>query len=177
MDRPGSSVGAAVVTGSIGTCDQCRNKAEVAVYPYHPYDNPQPNPQPICESCYKENVKLEHKITESGGNRPESHNPPTVEVEGAKHVSSSGLQSSRNGEDPYAAERARYLQVIFEKADDAFVEKFITEVVVKSVLKFDWQEIMKLERWFSVLDLRKFALELDPMFDKPKKSKRNKRGA
>lgn len=168
-------VGGGVITGAIGTCAQCRNKAEVAHYPYDPVDNPQPNPDEICESCYKANVELEHKITDAGGNRPESHNKP-ADVPAGQAGPGPGVSSIMTPSvDAFAAERARYLEVIFAKSNDEFVDKFIDEVVKKSVLKFDWKEIMKSVRWFSVLDLRKFALELDPNFEKPLPVKKSRR--
>lgn len=169
-------VGGGVITGSIGICAQCRNKAEVAHYPYHPEDNPQPHPDEICESCYKSNVELEHKINAAGGNRPESHNPPAT-GNGKDVATGSPAPSSifTPAGAAFSEERARLLAVIHEKATDSWVEKFIEEVVTGKVMKFDWKQIIQSERWFSVLDLRKFAIELDPNFEKPVVEKKKRR--
>ncbi len=125
-----------------GICAQCRNKAEVKTYPND-------NPDPICEKCYVDNQRLEKKIAEKGGAAIASESAPSRinEVLGASD------------------ERERYIQAIIQGASDKWIESFIKEVVVKNVLRYDWKEIIKFERWFSILDLRRFALEVNPNFE------------
>lgn len=134
--------GGSMPAGAIANCAQCLNKAEVRIYPND-------NPQPICEDCYRDNQKLEHKIIEKAeASRPEpsySFNPPPS-----------------NG----GSERDRYIDTITRMASDEWVKKFTKDL--KRVLINDWQTIIRNERWFSLLELRRFALEVDSQFDKPK---------
>lgn len=142
-----SKFGTGVPVGSIGICAQCKNKSEVARYPND-------NPDPICEDCYRENQILEQKINDKQTEALDVVYP-------ANHPARNGNNSS--GFTP--SERDRYIQIITSRASDAWVDSFIREVVVKNVLKYDWKEIIKSERWFSVLDLRRFALEVSPNFE------------
>lgn len=123
----------------IGTCAQCMNKAEVHVYPND-------NPQAICENCHNENMKLEKKIQDK-----------TV----VKSSESIGYRL-----EPSNDERDQYIRVICNKASEEWVKSFIKEVVTRKVLTYDWRTIIRNERWFSILDLRRFALEIDPDMDK-----------
>ena len=130
--------------GAIGICAQCRNKAEVSLYPND-------NPEPICESCYRDNQKLEKVISDKR------------EASGIRDVRPIAERQPQNVTgDP---ERDRYIEVITEGAKDEWVTSFIREVVTKNVLKYDWKYIIRNERWFSVLDLRRFALEVNPGFE------------
>lgn len=135
-------------TGHIGICAQCKNKSEIALYPND-------NPQEICEACYRDNCKLEQKIAEK------AEAATNTNVNGAvaplRQTSSSSSSSS--------PERDRYIDVICRNADPKWVDTFIREVVVKNVLKYDWKMIIQNDRWFSVLDLRRFALDIDPGFE------------
>lgn len=139
-------------TGRIGICAQCHNKAETKVYPGF-------NPDPVCENCQKENVALENKI--DGQGKPSAI--PGKDSTGNGAGPGAGLPSRAPIDDP---ERAAYLRVIEEKADAEWLKKFIEEVLVKNVLQYDWKTIIRSERWFSVLDLRRYALDLDPDFEK-----------
>ncbi len=143
-DRFSVGVGKQPLTSSIGFCSQCRNKAEISVYPGD-------NPDPICGDCYQENLKLEQAIADQGKQPQPTQNGAAQPAPVAQ-----------------LPERERYIKTICEKADDAWVGQFIEEVIVKNVLRYDWQTIIQNERWFSVLDLRRFALGLDPDVDKPK---------
>ena len=129
--------------GKIGMCAQCHNKAEVHKYPND-------NPDPICEDCYKENQQLEKKI-QSKAEQVQSAQV-TLDV------------STSYGSD----ERQQYLDVIWREATDEWLENLINEVLTKKVMYYDWKKIIMNERWFSILDLRRFALELCPDMDKPK---------
>lgn len=131
-------------TGSIATCAQCLNKAEVRVYPND-------NPDPICEDCYQDNQKLEHKIA-TKAEETRSLNTPLPE---AKETAL--FQSS--------SEREKYIDVICRMASDEWVKKFTKDI--KRVLVNDWQTIIRNERWFSLLELRRYALQLSPDMDKP----------
>ena len=127
-------------TGSIGNCAQCMNKAEVRVYPND-------NPEPICENCYRENQKLEQKISDKTpqASQPEQWNPP----------------ASMGG-----TERDMYIDVISRMASDEWVKKFTKDI--KRVLINDWKTLIRNERWFSLLELRRYALQVDTDMDKPK---------
>lgn len=145
------------IGNKIGVCAECHNKAEVAVYSGG-------NPQAVCEDCYKADLLLQKKIAQKNGAQ--------VVMPGVGGTVSSGTASSSvstaisfiGAND----ERQRYLDVI-QRASPSWVDGFIKEVMVKRVLQYDWKEIVKSERWFSVLDLRRFALEVDPDFEKSTK--------
>lgn len=130
--------------GTIGPCAQCHNKAEVAKYPGD-------NPEQICEKCHLENMALERKIGEVHGHPAPTFAPPVR------------YSTAETGGDP---ERELYLRVISEGATEDWVEDFIKEVLTKNVLKYDWKQIIRSERWFSILDLRRFALDINPDFEK-----------
>jgi hypothetical protein len=131
--------------GRMGRCSQCGNHAEIRIYPND-------NPQPICENCYKENQVLEQKIaTKTDTVRQESQYTSTPQFV-------SGEPNS---------EREVYIRAICNKATDEWLTHFISEVVTKKVLIYDWRTIIRNERWFSLLDLRRFALEVDPNIDQP----------
>lgn len=135
------------IVGRMGFCAQCRNKAEVSVYPGG-------NPQAICGDCYQEDMKLEEIISERNG---ATQGGPML----APHViAAAPVQVS---------ERDRYINCIQSKASPEWLEGFINEVIIKNVLKFDWKEIIQNQRWFSILDLRRFALQVDPAVDDPPK--------
>lgn len=140
------------IKNEIGTCAQCHNKAEIAIYPND-------NPDPICESCYIENQKLEEHIQAKSAENGNSAVRIVKEI--APDIRDRILTPE--------GERQRYIDIITKGADDKWVDTFIKEVVLKKVLVYDWREIIKTERWFSVLDLRRFALEVDPQMDKPKR--------
>lgn len=125
---------------TIGRCNQCGNQSELKIYPND-------NPQAICENCHRDNLKLEGKILEKKA------------VVNVVEVSSNNHQVSD--------ERSRYINIIVSKASDQWLDSFIKEVVVKKVLIYDWKTIIQNERWFSILDLRRFALDIDPDMDKP----------
>lgn len=144
-----SKFGQGTPAGRIGVCAQCHNKAEVAVYPGG-------NPDSICETCHLDNQKLEAKIQEKHGTP--AHDPRLV---GTADVYQSNFGTRRPVD-----ERERYIAVISGKATEEWVDKFIKEVLTKNVLKFDWKEIIQSERWFSLLDLRRWALEVDPDMEK-----------
>lgn len=137
-----------VLTGAIGVCAQCRNKAEVKLYDGW-------NPEPVCEDCQRENVKLEKVNQDKGGASLLPALKP-ASAASAKLVDFHGTASE---------EREQYIAVI-SQADPKWVEHFIKEVMAKNVLLYDWKEIIKFERWFSILDLRRFALEVNPDFER-----------
>ena len=137
--------GSEPVVGSIGVCAQCHNKAEVRVYPND-------NPEAICEDCYRDNQKLEQKIFDK-----------SISVQTGLGEGQQSLFQSSSGSE----ERDLYIRTICNKASDAWLERFIDEVVRKQVMVYDWKTIIRNERWFSILDLRRFALEVDPDLDKP----------
>ena len=132
---------------SIGVCAQCGNKAEVATYPGF-------NPQAVCENCQKGNEGLEQIIAEKQVVRSEPLERNT-----------NGLFQSRS--ESQGDERELYIRTITNKATDEWLKRFIKEVVVKQVLRNDWKSIIRNERWFSLLDLRRFALDIDPDVDRP----------
>lgn len=135
------------LTGEIGICAQCRNKAEIRVYEGW-------NPEPVCEDCQRDNVNLEKKSQANGG---ASLLPPL------KSSPASSVPVDFRGQTS-TEERDRYIAVIAQ-ADPKWVDRFIKEVMAKNVLLYDWKEIIKFDRWFSVLDLRRFALEVNPNFE------------
>jgi hypothetical protein len=143
--------GSEPMVGAIGRCAQCGNNSEIRVYPND-------NPQPICESCYLGNQQLEQKITEK---------KESASIQTALENSRTGLLQSSIGSD----ERELYIRTISNKASDEWLKHFINEVVTKQVLIYDWKTIIRNERWFSLLDLRRFALEVDPNLDKPEPPK------
>jgi hypothetical protein len=136
-------------SANIGICAQCRNKAEIRTYPND-------NPEPICEACYKSNQELEKKISDKAQVVMATNEKKSYETSGPIVTSD---------------EREHYIRTICNKADDKWLERFITEVVTKKVLIYDWKTIIRNERWFSILDLRRFALEVDPDLDAPKIAK------
>ena len=129
---------------SIGPCAQCGNKAEIKTYPGF-------NPQAVCENCQRDNERLEEKIIEKAGEKKQAQNRVVTE-EMPVYVGD---------------ERELYIRTISNKATDEWLKRFIKEVVIKQVLRNDWKTIIRNERWFSLLDLRRFALEVDPDVDKP----------
>ncbi len=130
-------------TGSIANCAQCMNKSEVRIYPND-------NPQPICEDCYKENQKLELKISDKA-------------VEAIRSQENYSFNpSTSNGN----SERDKYIDTICRMASDEWVKKFTKDI--KRMLVNDWQTIIRNERWFSLLELRRYALQVNPELEKPK---------
>lgn len=140
------------IVGHTGFCSQCRNKAEVKTYPGD-------NPDPICGDCYNENLKLERFIQDK---------------QDASIVSTNGqtnLASSKTIPEILENERERYIKCIKEKANATWIDNFITEVVAKQILRFDFDQVLRNERWFTVLDLRRHALSIDPRIDNPSEPK------
>lgn len=134
-------------TGAIANCAQCMNKAEVRIYPND-------NPQAICEDCYKDNQKLEQKIA-TKAEAVSLNNAVDFKTDNTPLLQSySGL------------ERDKYIDIICRMASDEWVKKFTSHI--KRALVNDWQTIIRNERWFSLLELRRFALQLDPDMDKQK---------
>lgn len=131
-------------TGSIANCAQCLNKAEVRIYPND-------NPDPICEDCYRDNQKLEQKISDKS---EEVRKESQVNHQSVNPYSQSG------------SERDQYIDTICRMASDEWVRKFTKDI--KRILINDWKTIIRNERWFSLLELRRFALEVNPEMDKPK---------
>lgn len=144
-----SKFGNGIPAGMIGICAQCRNKAEIALYDGD-------NPDPICESCHHENAKLEKFIANKNGNASQTFR------QDQHSISKSQPQS-------YDSERERYIEIITSGADNKWVDSFIKEIVLKNVIKYDWKQVIRSERWFSVLDLRRFALDVNPGFESESK--------
>ena len=132
--------------GHMGFCAQCKNKSEVRLYSGD-------NPEPICEDCYMSNQQLEAKIGNKEVLALQGQNPAQNYISGSPP--------------PPTDERSIYLDVV-SKASPEWVNKFISEIVTKQVLQYDWFTIVKNDRWFSILDLRRFALQVNPEFEKPK---------
>lgn len=131
------------IVGRMGMCSQCKNKAEVAIYPGD-------NPDPICEDCYRQNIVLETEIQK----KAVSPNPAPLDI-----VQSSSVMSG---------ERFKYIECICNKATDEWLDKFIREVIADQVIRYDLAEVLKNDRWFTILDLRRYAKQIDQNIDQPK---------
>ena len=142
----------AAVVGHMGFCSQCRNKAEV-----HLYEGD--NPDPICEDCHRENMKLEKIIADK----------ERVAVAISNGQPYPALAQPGTGPTVPVTEREKYINCIKEKSTAPWIDNFINEVVEKQILKFDFEMVLRNERWFTVLDLRRHALTLDPHLDDPPK--------
>lgn len=150
-----SKFGQGTPAGRISICAQCKNKSEVKVYPND-------NPDPICEDCYKENLRLETQIEERHKMGVSEGGPIGKTVRVINSSSSFAIFETPS------SERQRYIDVIVGGANSKWLDSFIQEVIVKRVLQYDWKTIIQNERWFSILDLRRLALEVDPGFENAK---------
>lgn len=91
-------------------------------------------------------------------------------------------------EEQVTDERTGYLNFILENADQEWVKNFIIETVAGKILLYDWQNVIANERWFSVLDLKRFSCEIRESIEQVRpeppvkqvsknKAKENKNGA
>lgn len=133
---------------TIDNCHVCRQRAELMLYA--------PDNRMVCGEC--------RLVLDAGAVRnldePFKSNGKGHES-GIRHVAPLTDQ-----EEQVDYERQGYLDVIQRKADSVWVAKLIKEVVAKKILKYDWFRVISNPRWFSVLELRRFALELDPEFER-----------
>lgn len=122
---------------NLGTCDVCRNRAELTEF--------KSDGRRLCGDCTL--------VMNSGAFVKKGEQRPKVQERVAEEFSSDDL------------ERETYLEIIKNKANDEWVNKLIKEIISKKILKYDWFRVIQQHRWFSVLDLRRFALDLDPKFE------------
>lgn len=122
----------------IDICQICHQRAELMLY----------DSREICGECMI--------VMNAGGVRKEGESPLKAKPE---HILPERVGPVDTYED---LERSTYLRIIQAKHTKRWVVKFIAEVVAKKILKFDWFTVIENKRWFSVLDLRRFAIELDP---------------
>ena len=131
---------------TIDSCQICRQRAELMLY--------KPDGRMVCGECrmVMDAGAVLH-VGENQTGQPEFYGRSVV----------SNLQPGMTEEE---MERQKYIGVIASKANDAWITRLIKEVISKRILKYDWQRVIANPRWFSVLDLRRFALDLDPNFEK-----------
>ena len=147
--------GAAIGTGKkevgvIGFCMICRNKAELHKVLGDSRD--------MCGDC-AEAITYGMKRRKVG--------PYSEEIVGAKAKVVPTQAVSPNGEQP-TDEKSNYLKIIRDGVSPDMIDTIIQEILVKKILHFDFNRIIENDRWFSVLDLRRMALQVDPDFEKPK---------
>lgn len=139
-------------SGPIGFCQVCRNKAELQAIPG--------DSRSMCGDC---------AVTLTSGMKRRKVGPYSEELLGPKPIAPVASWQYQpgvvmplvNGND----EKRKYLEVI-RQAEPGFIDKTINEIVSKKILHFDFNRIIENDRWFSVLDLRRMALDVDPDFEK-----------
>lgn len=122
---------------SLANCSQCHNRAEVRVYRGF-------NPDPVCENCQEQNLKLENKIESKGS----SKEVPTV--------GSRGLRQ----ENQDLPERDSYVKTIIDNATPEWIENFCKETIESKILTYDWDLFLSNERYFSLLELKRLATDI-----------------
>lgn len=138
----------------IDNCQVCKNRSELKTF--------EPDGRQVCGEC------LEALIFGNARKRAEIAEPEQQVIYGVGNKTR--LTVAPQTRDP---ERQEYLDVILRKADPSWVQKFIKEVVAKKILRYDWQTVIGQERWFSLLDLRRMAIELEPNIEHPESEGQN----
>ena len=132
------------VSGPIGQCDICRNRHELGGF----------DGRMICEECFKcMQAGLEKKRAAIQGDAP----PPPCQAPQVAIQTWNAVEGD---------EKARYLDII-RGASPQIVSEVIDNLVQERVLEHDFHKIIQNERWFSIVDLRRIALRVNPEFDSP----------
>lgn len=134
-------------TGAIGTCQVCMNKAEL--------HNLVDDDRNMCEDCAKAIFTGRQQKKEYNGQvdiKPACNSPTMQAV----------LSLSERDE-----EKELYLYTIRGKVSKEQVNQVVLELVDKQVFHYDFSRILENPRWFSLMDLRRLALLVDPNFEKP----------
>lgn len=131
----------------IGHCPACGQRAEIINSRFGR----------ICDSCAQREEQLE------------------AQHQGGNTRSSSGLVVHRQ---PTAApvsvdERTKYLEVI-RGASKPMVDRIVARLVRERVFHVEFDRIIENERWFSLMDLRRIALMVDPKFESPAEPKQRR---
>lgn len=122
---------------NLGTCDVCRNRAELTEF--------KSDGRKLCGDCTL--------VMNSGSFVKKGEKKHQAQERFAEEMDSNDL------------ERDTYLEIIKSKATEKWVKNLIKEIIAKKILQYDWFRVIQQSRWFSVLDLRRFALDLDPEFE------------
>ena len=142
--------GGAFKAGPIGNCQVCFNRKELGHYP---------DGRAVCEECWEALEFGRRRNIESGKIQVpadldlESPAPVTPSIE--TQVPLSAWTSTD------ADERSRYLRII-QSAKREVIEGVIGKLVHSGVLHLDFHKIIQNERWFSIIDLRRIAEQVDP---------------
>ena len=137
----------------IDNCQICRQRSEL---------QPLGDGRAVCGDCFTVMKNGATKVSEAASEGAEFSRP-----ESRPQQSFQSQPVFSQPEDPDLEERNFYLSLVQEEATDEWVNKFIKEVVSRKILKYDWKKVLENKRWFSTLDLRRFALEVNPDFEKP----------
>jgi hypothetical protein len=139
MENAPLFAGSKMTTGPIGICQICQNKAEL-----HGIPNDERN---MCEECAE--------VMLAGRNKKQEmvQATPRPVFQSVQQV-------------PMSDEKALYLYTIRSKIKTEQIGAAIEELIDKKVFEYDFMRIIENERWFSLMDLRRLALKVDPFFER-----------
>ena len=150
------------MSGPIGICQVCRNRHELGHF----------DGRSVCEECYKVMEEGYKRNVASGKVKLPEEDESGLEIPKIPQSSSSQAWNSVD-----ADEKSRYLEVIKGASEETILE-VIDNLVSEKILVHDFHKIIQNERWFSIVDLRRIALKVNPLLDRPedKKVRVNRKG-
>lgn len=134
--------GSKMETGIIDYCPDCKQRTELMR-------------TGICENCQKEKDWEDQD--------PRKKLPPRVDP--APYLKKNQPVCAP-GEPTMSPEKERYLTVIREGMTTQMVDEIVKDIYEKRILHYDFNQIINNDRWFSLMDLRRMALKVDPNFER-----------
>ena len=141
MSVEGGSLTAGVAW--IGVCQICRNRAELQRF----------DGFEACEECCK---AMQHGMDK----RAQEQQPERPSPAPAVGICTAAPDAVAVPPAADSDERARYLAQV-KRADAALIDRIIRRLVRERVFHVEFDQVVENSRWFSLMDLRRLALEVE----------------
>ena len=135
--------GSKMETGIIDFCPGCKQRSELMGNGH-------------CAKCNEEQAWEDSD--------PRKKLPPRVDPAPYLKKNQNSAQAIELHEE-VTPEKARYLEII-RSASPELVDEIVKDIYEKKILHYDFNQIVLNERWFSLMDLRRMALRINPNFEK-----------
>lgn len=134
--------GSTLETGIIDFCSGCKQRAEL-------------QGNGLCGDCNKEQ--------EFEDNDPRKKLPTRVDPQKYLVKKDNPVQQFEGNIDNN--EKSKYLEIILG-ASQSLIDEVVKDIYEKRILHYDFNQVVQNERWFSLMDLRRMALKINPEMEK-----------
>lgn len=153
MTSEGSPLGRNAI-GKIDRCECCGNRAEL-----HSING---DPRKVCGDCAEAIIHgLKEKKRGPYEVLPEAPTQPSIAGGSLSFTPVTKPAPVEVFETEEALEREAYLSSILAHITPKQVEKIIKDLYRKKVFQADFAKVVRNHRWFSLMDLRRIALEIN----------------